>query len=284
MEITPKRVGCWLWLSWVFTAIQNSCRQIMVCILRAGPIPRHIAIIMDGNRRFAQRRRMEKKTGHEFGAESLMQTLRNCYEMGVDCVTVYAFSIENFKRSREEVDALMDLMQHKLEALLEKESLVNQAGIRVRLLGNLELLPERVRHAAEKVMVRTMPNSKAILNVCVAYTSTEEIVHAVQEACQGVLGFGSVNRREITMEAIESHLYTAGCPDPDLLIRTSGESRLSNFLLWQSGFCYLHACRVLWPDFSFRHLFMAVLGYQRACSYINRRQKHKSLKDLSSPL
>lgn len=277
------------WLSWLATAIQTSIRRMMLWILLAGPIPQHVAIIMDGNRRFAQRQNLEKKSGHEFGAESLMLTLKDCYELGVKYVTIYAFSIENFRRSPEEVGTIMDLMQRKLEALLEKESLVNQFGVRVHFPGNLGLLPNGVRRAAEKVMAVTKLNDRAVLNVCVAYTSTEEIVHAVQGACQGfisrVSGSGFVNNGEnlagcVTVEDIERHLYTAGCPDPDLLIRTSGETRLSNFLLWQSGFCYLQPCGVMWPEFSFRYFFMAVLRYQRA--YPVLKQKKNSFKRLCS--
>lgn len=278
------------WLSWLATALQTSLRRMMLWILVAGPIPHHIAIIMDGNRRFAQRRNLQKKSGHEFGAERLMLALKDCYELGVKYVTVYAFSIENFKRSPEEVGVLMNLMQRKLESLLEKESLVNRFGVRVQFPGNLRLLPDGVRRTAEKVMAMTKLNDRAVLNVCVAYTSTDEIVHAVQGACQGIIsrvsGLGFVNNGEslggcVMVEDIERHLYTAGCPDPDLLIRTSGETRLSNFLLWQSGLCYLQACGAMWPEFSFRHFFMAVLYYQRA--YPILKQKKKSFKGLCCP-
>lgn len=275
------------WFSWLAIAIQTSIRRMLLWILVAGPIPHHIAVIMDGNRRFAQRRNLQKKSGHEFGAETLIQTLKDCYELGVKYVTVYVFSIENFKRSAEEVDVLTDLLQRRLESLLEKESLVNRFGVRVQFPGNLGLLPDRVRRTVEKVTMMTKLNDRAVLNVCIAYTSKDEIVHAVQGACQGfmsrVSGLEFVKNGEsfgecVTVEDIERHLYTAGCPDPDLLIRTSGETRLSNFLLWQSGFCYLQACGAMWPEFSFRHFFMAVLCYQRAYSVL--KQKNKSFKGL----
>ncbi|GLJ36647.1 hypothetical protein SUGI_0737310 [Cryptomeria japonica] len=225
MEIAGKGFP-WRWLSSFWLWLLSGIRKIMLWIIMGGPIPIHIAIIMDGNRRFAQKQHMAKKSGHEFGAESLMQSLKHCYEFGVKYVTIYAFSIENFKRSPEEVEALMELMRQKLQALLEKESLVNQLGIRVRLLGKLDLLPPILRQTAEKVMARTMTNNRAILNVCVAYTSTEEIT-------QAVAGAGRRFEMGVSVDDIEGHLYTVGCPEPDLLIRTSGETRLSNFLLWQ---------------------------------------------------
>eukprot|EP01018_Ginkgo_biloba_P037300 Gb_25062 [translate_table: standard] len=300
------------WVSWMRNAMYSFVRRLLLCLVSAGPLPKHIAIIMDGNRRYADRWQMNKKRGHEFGYESLMSTLKDCYELGINYVTVYAFSIDNFRRSEEEVVALMDLMQQKLEILVQKESLVNKFGIRLQFLGNLELLPERVRNAAEKAMAATKVNDRAVLSVCVAYTSTQEIVHAVQGVCNDFIlrlqgstnGNTCIDRGasldkemeieecsgaeedainaeagSISVKDIEGHLYTYGCPDPDLLIRTSGETRLSNFLLWQSSFCYLHCCRALWPEFSFRHLFLAVLDYQRAYPFL--KQKKAELKGLS---
>eukprot|EP01018_Ginkgo_biloba_P006572 Gb_12860 [translate_table: standard] len=324
----------------IANAIYEFFRRCMLWIISFGPIPQHVAIIMDGNRRYAYRRQMNKWSGHQFGYQSLMHTLRDCYDLGIKYVTVYAFSIENFRRTKEEVDTLMNLMQEKLEALIEKETLVRQYGIRVQLLGDLRLLPEHVRKAAEKAMLVTKDNNKAVLNICAPYTSTQEIAKAVQEVrdevitrpeirkfmCKDVngksnfhmngfyqghhedqkyssyeqvdfdatptkeigysLGEGEIECQwkeeleSITAEEIERHLYTSNCPEPELLIRTSGETRLSNFLLWQSSLSYLYVTRTLWPEFSFKHLMMAVLQYQKVYPFL--RQKKKELKMLSA--
>eukprot|EP01018_Ginkgo_biloba_P006570 Gb_12861 [translate_table: standard] len=174
-------------LASIANAIYELCRRCMLWIISFGPIPQHVAIIMDGNRRYANRRQMNKRSGHQFGYQSLMHTLRDCYDLGIKYVTVYAFTIENFRRTNEEVDILMNLMHEKLEALIEKESLVRQYGIRVQLLGDLSLLPERVRKAADKAMLFTKDNNKAVLNICAPYTSTQEIVKAVQDVRDEVI-------------------------------------------------------------------------------------------------
>jgi len=289
-------------------AICELIRRWFIWMIIAGPIPNHVAIIMDGNRRYAARRQMERTSGHQFGYSSLMHTLRDCYDLGVKCVSVYAFSIENFKRSKEEVATLMNLMQEKLEALIQKESMVTEYGIRVQILGELSLLPESVRRAAEEAMAISQGNEKAILNIFAPYTSTQEIVKAVENVRHEVVsrmievhekhefannGFHSRDdddgavlkeihglQSSVTAEEIERHLYTANCGEPQLLIRTSGEIRLSNFLLWQSSFTFLYVTPVLWPEFSFRHLLMAILDYQKA--YPLLQQKKRQLKRLIS--
>lgn len=261
-------------------------RKCVCSVLSAGPTPRHIAFIMDGNRRYARKKNLEEGTGHGVGFSALTKMLRYCYELGVNSVTVYAFSIDNFKRSPGEVQSLMHLMQQKMEELLEQESVVNQYGFRVHFAGNLKLLTEPVKEAAERVMEATANNARAVLSICVAYTSTDEITHAIQEIWEektdGVqapnadeMFYDIENQQLINLadSGIEKHMYTTVAPDPDIIIRTSGETRLSNFLLWQSASCLLYSPVVLWPEIGFRHLVWAILEFQRNHSYLEKKKK-----------
>ncbi|KAM1686315.1 hypothetical protein ACFX2K_034425 [Malus domestica] len=277
----------------LFWSIVNFLRRCLFLVISIRPIPRHIAFIMDGNRRYAKKRKMMDGDGHRVGFLALMSMLKYCFELGVTYVTVYAFSIENFKRNPEEVQSLMDLMQEKIEGLIKEESIVNQYGVRVHFIGNLKLLSEPVRSAAERAMAATANNSRGVLSICIAYTSTDEIVHAVQESCEEKLdeissmnaskaGYGLTkvggneeDEREkiVKLTDIEKHMYMAVAPDPDVLIRTSGETRLSNFLLWQSAFCYLYSPSVLWPEIGFRHVVWAVLKFQSNYFYLERKRK-----------
>ncbi|KAL4377951.1 hypothetical protein GQ457_02G003800 [Hibiscus cannabinus] len=264
--------------------IVNFLRKCVFYILSVGPIPNHIAFIMDGNRRYSKRLNLMQGAGHKVGYSALMSMLKYCYELGVRYVTIYAFSIDNFKRSPEEVQSLMDLMLDKIEELLREESIVNRYGIRVYFSGNLKLLNEPVRLAAERVMLATAKNSKAVLSICVAYTSTNEIVHAVRESCEEkcdeialLNSSGGYEPDEsdhlIKVTDIEKHMYMAFAPDPDIIIRTSGETRLSNFLLWQSANCYLYSPSVLWPEIGFRQFLWAILNFQRTQFYLDKKRK-----------
>ncbi|KAL4193375.1 hypothetical protein AMTRI_Chr06g176550 [Amborella trichopoda] len=255
-----------------------------------GPKPKHVAVIMDGNQRFARKHHLKEVDGHKFGLLSLMSTLTCCYEMGVKYVTIYAFSIDNFKRRSDEVQFLMDLLYEKIENILKDESIVNRYGIRVTFLGNLKLLPSNIREAAERAMNATAKNDNVVLSICVAYSSTNEITRAAQGACteRFKIRWGSnltsgaimenVHKRDeennvIKVSDLERHMFTAGCPEPDLLIKTSGETRLSNYLLWQSSHCYLHISNALWPEFALRHMLWAVLKYQRVKPYLEKKNK-----------
>ncbi|MBA0715306.1 hypothetical protein Golax_014209 [Gossypium laxum] len=248
---------------------------------------------MDGNRRFTKKCKLMEGAGHKIGFSALMSMLKYCYEFGVRYVTVYAFSIENFKRSPEEVQSLMDLMLEKIEEILKEQSIVNRYGVRVIFSGNLKLLSEPVRLAAERAMLATAKNSKAVLSICVAYTSTNEIMHAVQESCEekwdeitllnssgagyGLISLGGYEQdvmdHLIKLTDIEKHMYMAAAPDPDIIVRTSGETRLSNFLLWQSANCYLYSPSVLWPEIGFRQFLWAILNFQRIHFYLDKQRK-----------
>ncbi|KAI3409640.1 Protein kinase domain-containing protein [Psidium guajava] len=359
------------------STLNNIFRKYLFRVLSCGAIPTHIAFIMDGNRRFAKKQNMVEGEGHRAGYKSLISMLNYCYELGVKYITVYAFSIENFKRKPEEVQYLMDLMVEKIDELLRDESIVNQYGMRLYFIGNLKLLSEEVRTAAEKAMKATAHNSQTVLLICVAYTSYDEIVHAVKESCEekmnkvqaenstkagrdstdqngscekmngvyppeiqdchkhevhgtvilgkndiccngfskleasekknGVIkhavpGFcgekwnevqeslqsqlskGTVESSEdgemvreikplVNLVDIEKHMYMAVAPDPDIVIRSSGETRLSNFLLWQTGYSPLYSPAALWPEIGLWHLVGVVLHYQRNYSYLQKKRK-----------
>ncbi|KDP34988.1 hypothetical protein JCGZ_09276 [Jatropha curcas] len=245
---------------------------------------------MDGNRRFAKKQKQGVVTGYRAGFTALMSIIKYCSELGVKYVTIYAFSIDNFRREPEEVKIIMDLMLEKTEGILKEESVVHQYGVRVYFLGNLKLLCEPLRVAAEKVMKATASNTKLLLFICVAYTSLDEIIHAVHESCNDKLkniilpDKPHTDEIEVVVEEeeekdgiklvdIEKHMYMALGPEPDVLIRTSGESRLSNFLLWQTSHCTLYSPDALWPEIGLWNLVWAVLNFQRNHSYLEKKKK-----------
>lgn len=281
----------------IFGYVGRFLRKCIFSVLSVGPIPVHIAFIMDGNRRYAKKRNFLEGYGHRFGYLALINMLKYCYELGIKYVTIYAFSIDNFKRRPQEVESTMQLIQEKIEELIKEETLLNLYGVRICFLGNLKLLNKSVRLAAEKAMAATAGNSKAVLSICVAYTSTDEIANAVQECCEGKwdefseldssgAGYGliSIGANEegkrgniIDIADIERHMYAAVAPDPDIIIRTSGETRLSNFLLWQSADSLLYFPSILWPEIGFRHLVWAILDFQRNFSYLKKERKQSEI-------
>lgn len=277
----------------VLAYIKNFLLKCLVAVLSCGPMPKHIAFIMDGNRRYAKFRSIEQGTGHRVGFSALVETLGYCNDIGVTYVTVYAFSIDNFKRDPSEVQTLMELMEEKINELLDNQSVIHKMNCKINFWGDLDLLCEPVRLAAQKLMANTAGNTGLVLSVCMPYNSTSEIVNAVNEVCaerREVLRrdrVGNCNghdenngvHSEISVADLDRHMYSAGCPEPDIVIRTSGETRLSNFLLWQTTFSHLQCPRVLWPNFSFRHLIWAILQYQRAYPYLmqNRKMAKKQL-------
>ncbi|XP_009782357.1 dehydrodolichyl diphosphate synthase CPT3-like isoform X1 [Nicotiana sylvestris] len=267
----------------LFDNFSSLIRKCIFSVLSIGPVPSHIAFIMDGNRRYAKKKNLLEKDGYRAGFSVLINVLRYCYELGMKQITVYAFSIDNFKRRPEEVQSLMELMQEKIDELIAEESIVNRLGIRIYFRGNLKLLSEPVRSSVEMAMAKTAGNSKAVLSVCVAYTSTDEIARAVQESCeekqdeireQDASNTGNYALEQLIGVAdIDRHMYMAGVPDPDVIIRTSGGTRLSNFLLWQSAHCLLYSPRALWPEISFWHLVLAIIYFQRNYFYVKEKKK-----------
>eukprot|EP00039_Didymoeca_costata_P013856 m.217313 g.217313 ORF g.217313 m.217313 type:complete len:370 (+) comp15885_c0_seq3:190-1299(+) len=246
----------------VFGSVQSICRSAVIKVAKSGPVPRHIAFIMDGNRRFARKRKMALRNGHAMGFEKLRETLDWCLDIGVKMVTVYAFSIENFKRPKEEVDTLMELSKEKFQQLLRKNDLIQKHGICVRVLGNISLLPLDLQKIIAKMTLVSRDNTKAVLNVAMPYTSRHEISQAVSDVSKGIHD-GLLHSSDINEELLERCLYTGEDPYPDLLVRTSGEVRLSDFLLWQGGYSCLVFEDVLWPEFSFWNFVWCLLKYQR---------------------
>jgi len=248
----------------------------MCNVLKAGPIPHHVAFILDGNRRYARKMGWtEIFKGHEAGFEKLAKTLEWCRDLGIKEVTVYAFSIENFKRSDSEVSGLMHLAAEKFQEILDEKEKLEKHKVCIRFLGDLSLLPDNVRRLAAKIVLLTKDYSKHFLNVCIAYTSQNEITRAFKDIAQGV-DDGLIDPEDVSEDLISSCLDSRSSPDPDLLVRTSGEIRFSDFLLWQCTYSCTYFDRVLWPEFSFWNLCCAVLHYQRHYDAIQDFQQTRS--------
>ena len=212
-----------------------------------GELPKHIAVIMDGNRRFAQELGMEVTEGHELGRDKLEEVLDWCLEVGIKILTVYAFSTENLKRKPEEIEKLMELFAENFRKIGDDER-VHKHGIRVRTIGQRELLPQEVQESIAYAEEKTKEYENYFYNVAVAYGSREEIIDAVKRVAADVKG-GKVQEAEIDAKLLSKYLYTADFPDPDLVLRTSGEERVSNFLLWQLAYSELYFTDVYWPGF-----------------------------------
>lgn len=220
-------------------------------------MPRHIAIIMDGNGRWARSRGLPREKGHEAGAESVRTIVRACRKWGVEAVTLYSFSTENWRRPATEIGALMALLRDYV--LQERRELLDQ-GIQLRAIGQIERLPIYVRTPLRALVRESRDKSDMVLNLALSYGARAEIVQAVQAIAQEVKA-GRLKPGAIDEAVIGNHLSTAGLPDPDLLIRTSGEHRISNFLLWQIAYAEIHITDVLWPDFREPHLQAALQDY-----------------------
>jgi len=222
-------------------------------------IPSHVAFIMDGNGRWAKKRLMNRVKGHEQGAQTVKEVVTACRELGIDVVTLYAFSTENWARPKEEVKALMYLLKRFLENQIEE---LREKDIRLNIIGQIERLPGDVRKEAEQAMAATEKNSAMVLNLALSYGAREEITRAVQQIVAEVRS-GTLGEKDITDKTISDHLYTAGMPDPDLIIRTSAEFRLSNFLMWQAAYSELAFTPTLWPDFTRQEFYQILIDYQQ---------------------
>ena len=219
---------------WVRKYDYSWLERFALNVIRVGRVPRHIAVIMDGNRRYARQAGDPVMAGHKAGFEKLAETLQWCRELGVREVTVYAFSIENFNRTETEVSDLLNLARDKFKVLLGEKEKLSEAGLRVRILGNLSYLPADLREVITEVETVTAGNSQSLLNIALSYTAREEITHAVREVA-GRLSSGDIEAADVNEETIERFLYTGQSETPELLIRTSGETRLSDFMLWQAS-------------------------------------------------
>ena len=236
-------------------------------------LPKHIAIIMDGNGRWAEKRSLNRIAGHRMGIKRAKEIIRACRELGIQVLTLYAFSTENWNRPRREISTLMSLLKRFLSA--EGKTLVKN-NIRLNAIGSLEDLPGDVRDVLNEVMQLSRHNTGMVLNAALSYSGRNEILQAVKNICRGVSA-GILDPSLIDERLFSDHLYTAGLPDPDLLIRTSGEYRISNFLLWQTAYTELYITGTLWPDFTKKDLHRAIADYgKRERRFgLTRQQIHK---------
>lgn len=222
-------------------------------------VPRHIAVIMDGNGRWAKRQGLPRIKGHEAGADSVRAIVRGCRDAGVKYLTLYAFSVENWVRPKDEISGLMGLLRTFLE---NNENELHENQIRLRIIGRMNDLPTLIQRGLKRAMKATRDYTAGELILALSYGGRAELVDAMKAIAERVKQ-GDLNPDEITDETIASHLYAPDVPDPDLMIRTSGEMRLSNFLLWQLSYAELYVTDVLWPDFREEHLQEAIAAYAK---------------------
>jgi undecaprenyl diphosphate synthase len=220
-------------------------------------LPGHVAIIMDGNGRWARKRGRPRLMGHREGAKSVRRAVRTAYRVGVRHLTLFAFSAQNWERPPQEVEGLMVLLLDYIQS--ERHELLDR-GIRFRTMGDLDLLPEKVRREVVDLQEKSKDNEEMDLNIALSYGAREEILHAVRQLSVDVAA-GSVQPEDIDGEVFSRYMYAPELPDPDLLIRTSGERRISNFMLWQIAYTELHITDVLWPDFTEEHFLEALRDY-----------------------
>ena len=224
-----------------------------------GAVPAHVAIIMDGNGRWAKGRSLPRPLGHHAGMTAVREVVEGSLAAGVGVLTLFAFSQENWQRPPREIDALMSLLE---EYIAKEADELGAQGVSVRILGDIDRLTGGARRAVDRIVADTAGGTALALNLCISYSSRAEIARAARLLAEEVAA-GRLDPAAVDEEALARHLYTAPWPDPDLLIRTSGEMRISNFLLWQLAYAELYVTPVLWPDFTRRHLFEAILEFQR---------------------
>lgn len=222
-------------------------------------IPKHIAIIMDGNGRWAKKRLMPRIVGHKFGVEALRSIIKRCSSLGVSYLTIYAFSTENWNRPADEVSGLMDLLVNYLKGELQE---LNDNQVRICCIGNMDGLPESPKRELVNAIEATKNNTGLTLNMALNYGGRMELVEGFKKIAKGIEA-GIIKASDITEEMISDSLYTAGQLDPDLIIRTSGEIRVSNFLLWQLAYSEFYFTEVLWPDFNEKELDKAIEAYNQ---------------------
>ncbi|KAJ6606355.1 Decaprenyl diphosphate synthase-like protein [Mycena vulgaris] len=253
-------------LRWIRAKVTQRAERLLLRVLSVGPIPQHVAFVMDGNRRYARMNQKAIAQGHSDGFVALRRMLEACLRLEIRCVSAYAFAMDNFRRSPEEIDHLMHLAHDKLMEMSRHGQILEEYGVRLNVLGKTSLLPEYVQEAIRHVESVTRNNNKAILNICMSYSSQDEITTAVESAVRISLDESDPEVRQITEDDISAQLMTslAGSPPLEILIRTSGVKRLSDFLLWQcSENTQIHFCKAYWPDFGLLDFVPIILEYQR---------------------
>jgi len=222
-------------------------------------LPRHLAIIMDGNGRWAKKKRLPRIFGHREGTKSVDVIVQECVELGIEALTLYSFSTENWKRSDSEISGLMNLLHAFLSKKYKK---MQDNGIRLNAIGRLDELPEKVRGKLTDIIKKTSKNTKMILTLALNYGGRQEITDAAKQLVKRAMQ-REISPGDVDEELFSNHLYTKGLPDVDLLIRTSGEFRVSNFLLWQISYAEIIVTKTFWPDFRKEELFNAINDYQK---------------------
>jgi len=236
----------------------TNAAELLAQIRVHGAVPRHVAIIMDGNGRWARERRMPRPFGHRSGMRAVREVVEGAVEVGLEVLSLFAFSQENWQRPTTEIDALMSLLQ---EYIARESDELHARGVRVRALGALDRLTPAAAAAVNRVVTRTAANTRLTFNLFISYSGRAELVRAARLLAEDAAA-GRVDPAAIDESTFAARLYTDGCPDPDLLIRTSGEQRVSNFLLWQMAYSELFLSPVLWPDFTRGDLYAAIRDYQ----------------------
>jgi tritrans,polycis-undecaprenyl-diphosphate synthase [geranylgeranyl-diphosphate specific] len=229
--------------------------------IKKNPVPEHVAVIMDGNRRFASSLGLSPEVGHQFGRDKIKEVLEWCFELEIKNLTIYAFSTENFNRSSNEVKTLMDLCKEELKKA-EKDSRIHKNKVRIRVLGRLDTLPKDIAAQAKNIMDQTKDYDGYSFNIALAYGGREEIIQAIQKIAKDVKS-GKMKIEDIKESIVSKYLYTNGIPDPDLILRTSGEERISNFLLWQLAYSELYFSDVYWPAFQKKDFLNAIRTVQQ---------------------
>jgi len=222
-------------------------------------LPRHVGIIMDGNGRWAALRHLPRNFGHRAGMKTLKEIVICCSELGIETLTVFAFSTENWKRPLTEVNFLMGLLAEYIERELSE---LKRKNVKISILGDLDHIPSRIQNEIDRAVSETASNQGLVLNIAFNYGARQEIVQAIQ-AIAAKVAAGEIRAEEINEQMVNEYLFTKGLPDPDLIIRPSGELRLSNFLLWQSAYTEFWFDRVLWPDFSRQDFCRAIVEFQQ---------------------
>ena len=222
-------------------------------------LPKHLAIIMDGNGRWAKQKGLLRAFGHENGTKSVKTTVETCAKLGIENLTLYAFSTENWNRPKLEVDTLMNLL---ISSLKKEFETLQKNNIKLNCIGTIDLLPSKAKKELQEVIEKTKKNTRMTLTLALSYGSREEMLNAVKNICDKVKN-NIISIDSIDESIINQHLYTHNLPDVDLLIRTSGEHRISNFLLWQIAYAELYFTDVLWPDFKEEDLYEAIISYQK---------------------
>ena len=268
-SLVAKRLAAMIYSSDLYNFIIKRINEFrdykLIEQIKKNPIPRHIAIIMDGNRRFAKELGLSPNIGHLFGRDKIEEVLGWCFDLDIKNLTVYAFSTENFQREMLEVESLMNLCKNEL-IKASKDSRIHKNEVRIRVLGKLESLPEEISESAKFVMDQTKDYEKYSFNIALAYGGREEIIQAIQKIAKDVKE-DKMEIEDIKESIVSKYLYTNGIPDPDIILRTSGEERISNFLLWQLAYSELYFSDVYWPAFQKRDFLRAI----KTCQQRKRR-------------